>query len=68
MIDSVYGKDNKAIILKCFFGKCKYVVREKNMSTFVIDGTEIHFDEENSNDPGDFDVEDSNEKIQMEKK
>ena len=32
------------------------------MSAFVIDGIEIHFDEENSNDPDDFDV-----KIQMEK-
>ena len=38
------------------------------MSTFVIDGTEIHFDEENSNDPDNFDVKDSDEKIQMEKK
>ena len=52
LINSVYRKAEN-YYPQVFLEKCKYVVKEKTMSTFIIDDIEISF--------GDFDKEDSDE-------
>ena len=52
LINSVYRKAEN-YYPQVFLEKCKYVVKGKTMSTFIIDDIEISF--------GDFDKEDSDE-------
>ena len=60
MIDSVYRKD-KNYFPQVFWEECKYVVKEKKMSKFNTEDTEISSNDSDKEDSDYSDEENSNE-------
>ena len=68
LIDSVF-RTGKNYYPQVFLKKCKYVVKEKKLSKYVVEDIEICSDESDKEDSEEenFDEENSNEKIMMKK-